>query len=108
MNDSQIRTMLAELLQAFQANKSAQYQSLDQSMRLYNSQVNNAANASGLLYSTRPGMQQAQYLAQKHLPAFEKATTNFATNEIKINNSVQDALDSIAKTNAAIADLNAQ
>ena len=100
-NGIDINSLAQAIIQAMNNNRSAQLQTIDQTRRMYNSQINNAANASGLLYSTKPAFQQMQYLGGTYLPSFTKINTSTEESIINTNNSLQKALDNIKSLNDA-------
>ena len=69
--------------------------------------INNAANASGLLYSTMPAYQQTVYNAATNLPALNKVLATNTTANLKDINSAIATANQIVANNAAAAKLNA-
>lgn len=102
-----INALAQALLSAIRQSNTSQLQTLDQGRRLYNTQINNAANASGLMYSTKPAFQQAQYAASTYLPSYNKINSSSAASEISTQSTIKDALDKIKAINDAAAELNA-
>lgn len=100
-------TAIAEaLVQALQRSGQSQIASINQNQQLQFQANQNAANASGLLYSTKPGWQNAQFAADTTLPAITKVNTGVADGTISTKNSLKAALDKVAELNKATTELN--
>lgn len=95
-----------ELIKAIEEQTNVGLQNADVARNLYQQQINNANNASGTLFSSRPIFQGAQYAAKTYVPSVTKLQTSSADNIIKIKNTVQEALDQIQSYNEAAAQLN--
>jgi hypothetical protein len=92
-------------LAALNAQNAAQTQSLDQNRLNMGAQINNAANARGLLYSTQPAYQYAQYTAQKYMPAYSKLAQQQQQQTQSVNTTLADITKKIQALNAAAAQL---
>ena len=101
-----INNLMQMLIQAMNNSRTSQLQTIDQSRRLYNAQVNNSANASGLLYSTKPAFQQAQYVSSEYLPKFTDINSKAEQSIINANNQAKEAAEKIKALNDAAAELN--
>ena len=97
--------ILQELLGLLQNQKSVSLQALDQNRENQNAAINNAAFARGVGRSGFPTVQQTKFVGEKYLPAYNKINQQFASQELRINNSLQDSLKQISALNAAAAEL---
>lgn len=94
------------LIDAVNKNDLVQTQAYDQARRNKFTDINNAANATGLLYSTRPGAQQLQVLASDFVPQYAKLQQNTMQTNFDIRDTLKKATDQIAALNNAAAELN--
>lgn len=95
------------LLDSINQNQSVQLQSMNQGLRNKFTDINNAANAAGLLYSTRPAAQQAQVVAGNFLPDFAKLQQQTSENTVSVQDALKKATEQIAAMNQAAAELRA-
>lgn len=95
------------LVEALQRSGQSQIASINQSQQLQFQANQNAANASGLLYSTKPGWQNAQFAADTTLPSLAKVNESVASGTVSAKNSLKAALDKVAELNKATTELNA-
>ena len=105
MDTGQLQAAAQAFLAALNASSAAQYNALDQNRLNMNAQINNANNATGTLYSTRPAFQMAQFAASKYMPAYAKLTQQTETAKTEANNSLNDVLKKINDLNTAAAQL---
>lgn len=95
-----------ELNKALENQLNVGLQGADIARNLYQQQINNANNAAGTLFSSRPIFQGSQYAAKTYIPNVTKLQQNYQQNLIKINDNVQQFLDQIKSYNEAAAKLN--
>lgn len=93
------------LLDAAQQQRDAQDRAVRQANQLAAQQINNAANASGTLFSSRPIFQRTQQAAESYIPKMTESATNWGETTIKTRNTVADTLKQIQAYNQAAADL---
>ena len=93
------------LLDAVQQQRDAQDKAAKQANQLAAQQINNANNASGTLFSSRPIFQRTQQAAGTYIPQVTENATNWGETTIKTRNTVADTLKQIQAYNQAAADL---
>ena len=93
------------LLDAAQQQRDAQDRAVRQANQLAAQQINNAANASGTLFSSRPIFQRTQQTAESYIPQVTESATNWGETTIKTRNTVADTLKQIQAYNQAASDL---
>lgn len=100
-----VAAVLQELLGLLNNQKTVSLQALDQNRENQYTAINNAAFARGLGRSGVPTVQQTKFLGEKYLPAYNKINTQFAGQEISLNNSLQNSLKQIDALNSAASQL---
>ena len=94
-----------ELIKAMQDNLQVGLQNADIQRNLYQQQLNNANNATGTLFSSRPIFQGSQYAAKTYIPNVTKLQQKYQQNLLKINQNVDSVLEQIEAYNSAARQL---
>ena len=94
-----------ELNKALENQMNVGLQNADIQRNLYQQQLNNANNATGTLFSSRPIFQGSQYAAKTYIPNVTKLQQQYQQNLLKINDNVQSVIDQIAAYNKASEEL---
>lgn len=94
------------LLDAVNKQRDIAQRNYQQQYTMQQRQANNANNAAGTLFSTRPTYQMANFAAQTYMPKMANAANIWGQTTIKTKNTVADALKKIQAFNDAAAKLN--
>lgn len=105
--NAQIDDLNKNLQDALLKSQNAAITGLNQQLRNQNAAINNAANASGLLYSGMPAFLQQQYVASTYLPAMQKLQANMAKQQMSGLDNAVTVANQIRAINQQVAKLNA-
>ena len=104
----EIEAIRDQLLKALEDQKNTQIAQLDTTRDLAHQQINVGANAAGTLFSSAPVFKQTQWVGENYVPKVSQVNIKFAENQVKIQNTVAEALKKIQAVRDATAELNRQ
>lgn len=107
ISSNDIVSIQNSLLDAATQQRQAEERAARQAKQLSLQQINNANNAAGTLFSTRPTFQGTQQVAGTYIPAVTKSAITWGKTNISTRNTVADALKKIQAYNEAANQLNA-
>lgn len=100
------KTLAQQLIDAVTASAAQETKNIEVQKGNAFSDINNSANASGVLYSTRPGFQKSRYIANTYEPAKAAIAMKPLTTQTTIASNLLDTTRAIDAQNKAAAILN--
>lgn len=100
------KTLAQQLIDAVSANAQSEGKALDVAKGNTFSQINNSANASGTLYSTRPAFLKSQFVSEKYEPAKAAIAMKPLTTQVTMASQLLETTRAIEAQNKAAQVLN--